>query len=305
MVGSAATAGHLSDATYTGVIGTQYNLVTAENACKWGSTEPQRGQFAFSQCDTVSNFAKKYNQTFRGHNLCWGQSNPSWLEGLSPADKRAALKTHITTVINHYGDSAYCWDVVNEAVADSGTTLLKNTVWYPDLPDYVDFAFTTARAANPNVKLFYNDYNIASSTGWSADKSNNVYNMIKSMKDRGIPIDGVGFQLHVDINYNLFDGIKQNLQRFASLGLEIHMTEIDVSCGSGCNWTPDKEQQQASVYGSLISTCIAQPKCTNFETWGFTDKYTWLGTNVHPLPFDENYHPKQAFNTLLTTIKSG
>lgn len=310
-VGSAANAGRLSsnEAQYNNTLAQQYNLITAENACKWGAIQPQQGRFDFGQCDLVRSFAQRNNQVFRGHNLCWGENNPGWLTGggFSAAQKRTLLQNHITTVVQHYGNTAAVWDVVNEAVADNGNSL-KNNVWYPDVPDYIDVAFKAARAANPTVKLFYNDYNIASATGWSAAKSQKVYDLVSSMKSRGIPIDGVGLQLHVDLNYgNMIDGVKQNLARIAALGLEIHMTEVDIRCSQqSCNtWSAQQQQQQATIYASLLQACAQQPKCTNFETWGFTDKYTWLGTNQHPLPFDESYRPKPAFDSLLTAIKSG
>jgi len=229
------------------------------------------------------------------------------VENFTADEKRSILQNHIQNVMSHYGDALLGWDVVNEAVSDSGTEIFKANVWYPAIPDYVDFAFKAARAANPRVMLFYNDYNIASATGWSAAKSQKVYDMVKSMKTRGIPIDGVGLQLHVDINYgtDMIAGVKQNMQRYADLGLQIHMTEIDVSCatnGQACTWTPEKATQQATVYQGLLQQCVDQPKCTNFETWGYTDKYTWLSTADHPLPFDENYKPKPAFNSLLQTL---
>jgi len=306
-MGSCGNEGRISsgESQYLTTLANQYNLITAENACKWGATQPAQGRFDFSQCDVVYNFAKKSNQTFRGHNLCWGAYNPGWLQnGAFTADqKRAILKNHIETVMKHY-PGPISWDVVNEAVADSGTSL-KNNVWYPSVPDYIDFAFTTARAANPSAKLFYNDYNIASATGFSQQKSQKVYDIVSSMKQRGIPIDGVGIQLHVDINYNLIAGVKQNFDRLAALGLEIHVTELDVSCNAngGCSgWDANKQQLQANVYKGLLQVCMQQPKCTNFETWGFTDKYTWKNTDQHPLPFDQNYQPKPAFNALLQTL---
>jgi len=308
-IGTATDVGYLNDNQYKTVLAQQYNLVTAENSCKWGATEPARGQFNFAQCDAVANLARTNNQSFRGHNLCWGAGNPSWLTngGFSAAVKRQILGNHITNVVKHYGNTPVAWDVVNEAIADGGNTVLKNNVWYPDIPDYVDFAFQTARAANPSVKLFYNDYNIGSSTGWSAQKSQRMYDMVKSMKSRGIPIDGVGLQLHIDLSYNLVDGVAQNMQRLAELGLEIHVTELDIACApnkGNCQWDTQKAQQQANLYAQLLDVCKNQPKCTNFETWGFTDKYTWIGSNEHPLPFDENYKPKPAVASLLQAIKS-
>jgi len=310
-VGSAANAGHINSGEnqYLTTLANQYNLITAENACKWGAIQPQQGRFDFSQCDVVRNFAQKSNQTFRGHNLCWGEYNPNWLTSgrFTPDQKRQLLQTYIETVIKRYGPIT--WDVVNEAVSDSDNVVLKNNVWYPDVSDYIDVAFKTARAANPQAKLFYNDYNIASSTGWSAQKSQKVYDLVKSMVQRGIPIDGVGLQLHVDLNYgNMLDGVRQNMQRIADLGLEIHITELDVSCNSngGCGgWGNNQLQQQANVYKGLLQVCMEQKNCTSFETWGFTDKYTWKGTDQHPLPFDQNYQPKPAFNSLLQTLQQG
>jgi len=241
---------------------------------------------------------------FRGHNLCWGSGNPSWLQngGFTGAQKKQILIDHITTVVKRYNDTPICWDVVNEAVADSGNDVFKPTVWYPDVPDFVDVAFQTAKAANPSVKLFYNDYNIGSATGWSQAKSDKVYNMIKSMKQRNIPIDGVGFQLHVDLNYDsMIAGVIQNIQRYTALGIEVHFTELDVKCPS-C--TAQQLQTQAKIYGDLIKACLSNKACTSFESWGYTDKYTWLGTSDHPLPFDENFKTKPAFNSLLSALQS-
>jgi len=310
-VGSAANYGTLnSDQTYRTVLAQQYSLVTAENGCKWGAIQPNRGQYVFTQCDGVLNYAHQSGQAFRGHNLCWGSGNPNWLQngGFSPAQKKQILQDYITTVVKRYNNTPICWDVVNEAVADSGNELYKPTVWYPDVPDFVDVAFQTARAANPTVKLFYNDYNIASATGWSQQKSDKVYNMIKSMKQRGIPIDGVGLQLHVDLTYdNMISGVIQNIQRYAALGIEVHFTELDVSCasyGQTCtSWGPQQEQTQAKIYADLLNACLSNKACMSFETWGFTDKYSWLGANNHPLPFDANFNKKPAFNSLLQALQ--
>jgi len=298
----------MSQNQYSSLLGGQYNLITAENECKWTATEPNRAQFSYDQCDRVLQFARTNSQTFRGHNLCWGEYNPGWLTNgqFTPDTKRSILENHIRNVMSHYGNNAYCWDVVNEAVSDTSGVQFKNNVWYPDIPDYVDFAFKTARSVNPTMKLFYNDYNIASATGWSQDKSQRVYDMIKSMKTRGIPIDGIGFQLHVNLDYDsMISGVRQNIQRYADLGLEVHFTELDIRCSQdNCQWTPDKEQTQAKIYADLLQVCLDFPNtCKNFETWGFTDKYTWLSTNQHPLPFDENYNPKPAFESLLTTMQ--
>ena len=217
-VGSAANYGYIHDnSDYATVLAKQYDLITAENACKWSATEPEENQFDFSQCDFLYNFSVTYNQTFRGHNLCWGVYNPDWLENgnFTPDEKKSLLSNHISTVIDHYVDfdgnsnspPVYCWDVVNEAVNDnpSNSSFYKTNVWYPDIPNYVDLAFMWAKNAtmakqNGNVvKLFYNDYNILYSSSWMQQKSDAVYGMIKNMKNNGIPIDGIGMQGHLSL----------------------------------------------------------------------------------------------------------
>merc|ERR1712070_311451 len=118
--------------------------------------------------------------------------------------------------------------------------------------------------------------------------------MGKAMKERGVPVDGVGMQLHVQHSYASFDGVAANMARLAALGLQVHVTELDVKCPYGCDLS-----QQANVYAQLLRVCLAQPACTNFESWGFTDKYTWVGTSNRPLPFDSKFAPKPAVEAML------
>ena len=168
-VGAAGNQAHLvQDVKYASTLAAQYSLVTAENACKWAATQPQRDHFVFDKCNDVRDFALLHNLTFRGHNLCWGEYNPSWLEhgGFNATTKRRLLQVHASTVANYYGNDVYAWDVVNEAISDfqfqSGNITLKKNVWYPSVPDYIEVALQAARISAPaGVKLFYNDYNIA------------------------------------------------------------------------------------------------------------------------------------------------
>jgi endo-1,4-beta-xylanase len=188
---------------------------------------------------------------------------------------------------------------VNEAVTDDGSAQdsLKTTDWYPDVPDYIDVAFTTARKAfGDGVKLFYNDY--------SADeenmKSDRIYALVQGMKQRGVPIDGVGLQMHINGGYSQVDSVKKNMQRFAELGLEVHITELDISYSG---WSQESEQEQAQIYAALLQACLDVPQCKSFETWGFSDKYTWKGSDMHPLPFDANFEAKAAVGAMLNVLK--
>jgi len=204
-------------------------------------------------------------------------------------------------VVSHYKGQLYSWDVVNEAVSDSpnANNYLKTNVWYPAIPNYVDLAFQWARAVDPKTKLFYNDY----SAEGSGAKSDAVYNMLSSMKKRGIPVDGVGLQYHVSLGYspNIADVIT-NIKRLVALGLEVQITEMDVSLNGGNGNENTELQQQATIYGQVLNACLAFPNCSAFVSWGFTDKYTWLGSNEQPLPFNEAYQPKPAFNSLVSDL---
>lgn len=194
-IGAAAQA-HLlkSDARYSQLFREQYSLTTAENGCKWGPVHPSRGKYDWDKCDAVFEAAEAANQALRGHNLCWHTQNPPWLinGNFSAAELRDILLEHVTTVVQHYGTRAYCWDVVNEAIYDgtNASQFLKPSApWYPAVQDYIDVAFKAARAADPTqkVKLFYNEYSAEGMT----PKADKVYRLVKGLIDRKIPIDGV------------------------------------------------------------------------------------------------------------------
>jgi len=288
-----------SDATYNRVVDNEYDLITAENECKWGSIRPTQNAFNFKQCDYISDAASNASAVFRGHNLCWGENNPGWLTGgnFNKDQLQSILQAHIDTVVKHYKGKTICWDVVNEAIADNPNPSdpLKHNVWYPTLTNYIDVAFQAARNADSTVKLFYNDYGAEGLGG----KSDAVYNLVKGMKSRGIPIDGVGLQMHVATSYYpSYSQIVSNIQRLGALGLQVHITEMDVKCPDPCN-----KNLQAQVYSDVLHACLTNSNiCKSFQSWGFTDKYTWLGQNQHPLPFDENYAKKPAYQAILNNF---
>jgi endo-1,4-beta-xylanase len=192
-----------SDAAYKTEHAQQYGLSTVGNQCKWSATHKKQDVYTLENCVASFKYAQSANQQFRGHNLCWGNDNPTWLTdgNWSGADLSMILQKHVKAVmqgVNQKGGAQVLgWDVVNEACvstedyeATNKSTFFKNNVWYPKLPNYVDVAFQAAREADPKSLLFYNDYGQNQLTG----KAEVVYDMVKSMKDRGIPIDGVGMQ---------------------------------------------------------------------------------------------------------------
>jgi endo-1,4-beta-xylanase len=217
------------------------------------------------------------------------------------------LQEHITKVVAHYRGQVFAWDVVNEAFDEHGT--LKPSIWY-DRPGigfagksttYIEQAFRWAHAADPQALLFYND-----SGGEAINlKSDAIYAMVKDFRQRGVPIDGVGMQMHI---YDLqadFDSVEANIARLTALGVQVHITEMDVALplDAAGNASPIDLARQAEVYRRIATACIAQPSCTAIQTWGFTDKYSWIGWKTkgakgRPLLFDRNYVPKPAYEAL-------
>lgn len=310
------------NASYTRVFQAQYGLTTPEWECKWGPTEPEQGVFDFAACDALVGYAAAANAVVRGHNLCWGQDNPRWLvdagRNWTRAELTHLLRQHITGVAGHYRNDSriISWDVVNEAVSGTPGVIFKPVdPWYPAVPDYVDIAFRAARAADPTKLLFYNDYG---GEGLGA-KSDNIYEMVASMVNRSVPIDGVGFEMHVSLDWHPdADDVRRNMVRLGNLGLIVHVTEMDVRCTAP---VPASElQKQAWVYRSMLEACLnatathgplkGQRVCRSFETWEFGDRFSWLleFDNPHhvdeaPLPFGWQLGDKKpAFHALLRTL---
>ncbi len=308
---------------YGATLGTQYNMIEAENAMKWIVTEPAQGVYNFEPGDEITTFAQAHQIKVRGHNLAWWTQNPKWLNTLAstatPATMSQMLHDHIFSEMQHYKGKVFAWDVVNEAVSDSANgagTQLRDEIWY-DQPGigmtgtgWIEQAFRWAHEADPKALLFYNDYNIYT----PGAKTQAVLNMVADFKSRGVPIDGVGLQMHTD-TYGWPDsaGLAATIQAFTNLGVQVHITEADVQVPvnvpttSGTS-TPAWLQLQAQTYQRILTVCVQNPRCTAFQTWGFTDNYSWIPA-ANPgfgaaLPFDQNYQPKPAFFGLLNALKT-
>jgi endo-1,4-beta-xylanase len=322
LVGAAADGSDVNpdplttDPPYAATLSTQYNMLEAENAMKWGGLHPNPpgspNEYNFSTADELVRFAQANGMSVRGHNLLWYAYNPPWLtSAYSSAQLSTIMQNHITTVVTHYKGQVFAWDVVNEALADNGT--LRDSIWYnqPGIgltgSGYIEQAFRWAHAADPNALLFYNEYSIEDqycSNGVSSGdgtKFPGMYAMVADFVARGVPINGVGFQMHIGVNGCPTTAVLANhIQKITALGLQVHITEMDVQI-------PDTSaaslQAQAQTYQRILNVCLQNAGCTAFQTWGFTDKHTWLPT-AFPLPFDTNYQPKPAFTALLNTLNT-
>lgn len=321
---------------YTATLGREFSLTTAENAMKFKGTESVgRGEFNFTKGDALASFASAHKMALRGHNLIWVAHNPEWLAKAAPSmsatELDAVMQEHIAAVGAHYKGKVYSWDVVNEAMVDvpkvhtcqTWDCALKGKAHGAHWPntgdavdwtiigtDYVEKAFKYARAAaGPDVKLFYNEYGIHGDT----PKANYTLMLLAHLKEVGAPIDGIGVQMHVDnavatktYNATTFAAV---LARYAALGLDIHISELNVKPGdpiySG-KQMPAQLEAQAKLYASILSVCRAQPKCRSFETWGFTDRHSSLGTTGIKPPgafyYDEVYVSKPVRAAVATAL---
>jgi endo-1,4-beta-xylanase len=293
-IGFALTSSYLNEAPYQAIADSEFNLVVAENAMKWDATEPTQGQFSFTAGDTVADYAASTDKKLYGHTLVWHSQLPGWVSSLDATALSAAMTNHITTVAGHYRGKVTAWDVVNEAFNDDGTR--RQSVFQQKLGDgYIAAALTAARAADPDAQLCLNDYNI---DGVNA-KSTAYYNLVSSLKAQGVPIDCVGFQAHLIVG-SIPGDIQANLQRFADLGVDVRITELDIRMPTPSDAT--KLAAQAADYRAVVAACVAVSRCRGVTAWGITDKYSWI-PGVFPgqgaaLIWDENYAAKPAYQAV-------
>ncbi|MFC8299019.1 endo-1,4-beta-xylanase [Micromonospora orduensis] len=286
--GAAVATGKLSDGTYVGILNREFNSVVAENEMKWDATEPQQGRFSYTGGDRLVSHARANGMSVRGHALLWHQQQPGWAQSLSGTALRSAAINHVTQVATHFRGQVYAWDVVNEAFADGGSGGRRDSNLQRTGNDWIEAAFRAARAADPGAKLCYNDYN---TDGINA-KSTGIYNMVRDFKSRGVPIDCVGFQSH--LGTTLAGDYQANLQRFADLGVDVQITELDVMTGSN----------QANIFASVTRACLAVARCTGITVWGVRDCDSWRGSD-NALLFDCAGNKKAAYTSVLNALNAG
>jgi endo-1,4-beta-xylanase len=315
LVGTAVRPYALSEAAYSQTLGREFNMVEPEDAMKWWTVRRNEGAFDFQQGDQIVRFAQAHHMKVRGHCLVWDHDNPQWLTtaNFTPQQLARLLQDHIATVMKHYAGQVFGWDVVNEAFNEHG--ILKDSIWFnqPGIgfsgkgTAYIEQAFRWARDADPKALLFYNE---AEAEGMNP-KSDAVYGMVRDFKQRGVPIDGVGLQLHISkLDFDA-DPIAKNIARLSALAIQVHITELDVSLpvdSTGAIRSSDL-QRQANIYRKVLHACIQNPGCTAVQTWGFTDKYSWIGSHSHgarggALLFDKSYKPKPAYAAVLEELSS-
>jgi endo-1,4-beta-xylanase len=296
--GTALTQGNLSNSTLTSVAAAQFDMVTPGNEMKWDTTEPSNGTYNFGPGDAIVAFAKAHNDRVRGHNLVWQSQLPSWVTSLPSSQVQAAMESHITTEVTHYKGQVYSWDVVNEPFNDDGT--FRSDVFFNAMGSgYIADALRTAHAADPNAKLYLNDYNIEGENA----KSNAMYSLVQSLLAQGVPINGVGLESHFILG-QVPSTMLANMQRFAALGVDVAVTELDdriLLPATAANLT-----QQASDYSTVIKDCLAVSRCVGVTQWGVGDADSWIpgafsGYGAATM-YDQNYQPKPSYTAAQTAL---
>jgi endo-1,4-beta-xylanase len=341
LVGTAVRPAQLSEAAYASTLAREFNMLEPEDALKWEVVHPEKQAFDFSQADQAVDFAIRHNMKVRGHTLVWHQQNPKWLTQGKFTSRELAqlLEQHIKTVVGHYRDRIFAWDVVNEAFDELHPGTLRSTLWRnepgiglvanaaasyepraanisarPELEarnpqqaySYIERCFRWAHEADPQALLFYNEAEAET----MSPKSDAIYAMVRDFRQRGVPIDGVGFQMHIANLHADVASISANINRFTALGVQVHITEMDVALPVDANGNarPEDLQRQADIYREIATACVSHARCTAIQTWGFTDKYSWIGshskqTQGAALPFDRDYRTKPAYEALRKALE--
>ncbi len=305
-MGNFAILSRLDEKPYTDILTSQFNLALADNTPNWhftdGGLRPSRTTYNFKQMDEVVDFAEKNNMRIQAHHYLWGEEKwlPEWLKkgDYSKDELMDIIHDHINTVGKRYSGRIQEWTVVNEAFSRGQHVYGLNDWWADNTggKDYIDQAFIWARQADPHSKLILNDFN---NEGMN-DISNEMYEYVKGAKSRGVPIDGIGMQMHIDGTHPpTKDEVVANMNRFAALGVDIYVTELDVNMNDIQAEGDDKNKIQAGIYYDMMGACIQANSCNSFSLLGITDKETWYNymglKDARPLMFDKDYRPKPAF----------
>ena len=292
-----------ADAAYAGLLAREFNLLTPENAMKFSVVHPERGRYDFTQADALVEFAEANGMQVNGHVLVWHQQLPDWLtQGNFDSDElKAILRDHIQTLVTRYRGRVASWDVGAEAVDENGR--LRETFWSRGIgPDYLALAFRWAHEADPQAHLRYNDYG---GEGGGA-KSDGIYDLMIELRRKGVPVHGVGLQMHASLKDAPRPGdVRINMKRLAALRLQTHITEMDVMLSLPASRADLRAQ--AGLYRDMLQTCLAVPQCHSFSTWGASDRYSWIPAffpgQGAALLFDAEGRAKPAYDSVWRVLR--
>ncbi|KAN0120215.1 glycoside hydrolase family 10 protein [Hyaloscypha variabilis] len=256
-----------------------FGEITPANIMKFMYTEPEQNVFNFTGGDYLLDLAERYGMRVRCHNLVWVSQLSPWVTDVNWTAEAltAVMKNHIQTLITHWGDRCYSWDVVNEALASDGN--FSSSIWYDTIgPEYFFLAYQFAQEAveqtGKDIKLYYNDYGLEN----PGVKTTAAYNLVKELQSRRIKIDGVGLESHFEVGAT--PSLAQQVaakQGFLDLGIDVAITELDVRFTSAPYYTASGEATQAQNYYDSVTSCIEVGRgCIGITVWDFDDAYSWV-----------------------------
>ncbi len=295
LIGSGAiNPNYLDEPRFGEVLADQFNSLSPENELKWNFVQPQEGTFDFAGLDRLVDFAEDNHMAVKGHGLISGCCNPDYVTSITDPDElRSVMSTHFNTIMDRYAGTMDRWDVVTEPFSIFGGTGLVQNDFYKVLgADYIAEAFRIAHTADPKAKLFINE----SLVEFYPEKRQELYDLVAGLVADGVPIDGVGLEMHETQAGPDPGVITEIANSYHALGLDVAITELDVH-------TYDVDQQ-TQIYGDIVAEALAAG-IRDISFWGFTDKhaYTWL-PGAKPLMFDEDYKPKPAYFAVRDALQS-
>lgn len=311
-IGAAVTVAHLKETSFANAFKSNYSQLSAEYEMKMKNIWTSSTGFSWDNADYLVNYGSQNSIRVHGHTLVWYNSFPDWFKNAAydSANFEDNIKNYVLTVVGRYKDKIVSWDVANEIFADDGSLRVDGTVYktFKDPIGFYERCFKYAHEADPNVKLFYNDYDQV----LNSSKRNSVKKMVERFKKEGFPIDGIGDQFHTTV-WTSKSTISSGLTDLASTGLLIHISELDIRVNQNKSdsyvFTDAEQQKQADMYQAIVGYFEALPQNQKFAItmWGITDKYTWLTSWWHPkeypLLFDSNYNKKKAYDGFLAGLK--
>jgi endo-1,4-beta-xylanase len=298
-----------SNPYYGSIVKRQFNSITPGNIFKPEYLQPQAGFFQWRDADSLVSYADREGKRLHGHTLLWHQQLPHWMKNYqgTAAQWDSLMKVHIQTVVQHFKGKVKAWDVVNEAFLDDGT--LRNSIWKQNIGStYLEKAFRYAHQADPDAKLFYNDFSVAS----NSVKRGAIIKFLNSLKFKGVPVDGIGLQMHIYTAFPENNDITQAMMDVVQNDYLLHLSEIDISMNPlarSMSFAPQAElERQAQKLAFIVKQYKSLPKRYQFgiTIWGVGDGDSWIRTyfnrDDYPLLFDDNYKAKPAYCKLLETL---
>ncbi|HXE36418.1 MAG TPA: endo-1,4-beta-xylanase [Verrucomicrobiae bacterium] len=316
--GTAVSDSQLHRPEFTPLVLDQCSILVAENQMKWRATHPEQDRFDFTQADFFMDFAESHHIPARGHNLCWHEHNPPWLDSaITQQNAVSLLTTHIQTVVARYKGRIHSWDVLNEAIdpTHKNPQGLRNSLWLQNIgEDYIELAYRIAAKADPAAILTYNDYDIETDATAQDAKREAILAMLQRLIKKGVPIRALGVQSHLRTNEGTptWNGLNKFLLEIQKLNLQVFVTELDVDDSAMPADIPERDRQVAQLYRSFLENILRHNSVRAVLTWCLSDRDSWLqnfrprkdALPQRPLPFDAQLNPKPSFYALHDSLAS-